>query len=284
MREGEREMNALVSEHVAEHIADPKVERIVVALDSSQQSRALLQAAVQMAAQLQAELQGVFIEDANLLRLCSLPFSQDIGRFSATARQLDSAAIERQFRTVALALQQTLAQIASAVDVRWSFRVARGNPADELLAAAQDAQLVSLARAVDQWGGAMDAAAEQVIRRAGRPVLVMGRRDGVTEPFTLVYSGSQAAQRALKLTLRLARRGRQAVQVVLAPALSAVEQTRGELAASFATQNQQVRFTHPHDATELAQRLQLIRRGTVILPAEYAELVARLSGPVIVTP
>ena len=66
-----------MSTSVAEH----KVERIVVAFDASQQSQALLRAAVQMAAQLEAELQGIFVEDANLLRLCSLPFSQDVGRF-----------------------------------------------------------------------------------------------------------------------------------------------------------------------------------------------------------
>ena len=265
-------------------ISEQKVERIVVALDASQQSKALLQAAVQMAVQLQAELQGIFVEDADLLRLCSLPFSQDVGRFSATPRQLDSAAIERHFRARALALEQALAQAATAAHITYSFRVTRGRLADELLAAAQDAQLVSLARAVDRWDSAVDAMAEKVLQGAGRPVLVLGQHDGVSEPFTIVYSGSAASQRALNLTLRLARRSRRPVQVILPSTLSDMASTHDHLAAMFANVGLEAKFTTSESNYELEQRLGSIRSGTIILPVEYAGLVARLHGPVIVTP
>jgi K+-sensing histidine kinase KdpD len=92
--------------------SESRRERVVVALDASANSRATLRAAAQLALQLQAELEGLFIEDDNLLRLCNLPFSQEVGLFSATARRLDSGAIEREFRGVARSLQQLIASIA----------------------------------------------------------------------------------------------------------------------------------------------------------------------------
>ena len=49
--------------------------RILVALDASASGRAALAGAAALAAELQAELLGLFVEDANLLRLASLPFS-----------------------------------------------------------------------------------------------------------------------------------------------------------------------------------------------------------------
>ena len=73
-------------------------ERIVVALDASPHSLAALRAAAQLAATIQAELYGLFVEDSDLLRLCDLPFCQEIGSFSATVRRLDSRSVERTLR------------------------------------------------------------------------------------------------------------------------------------------------------------------------------------------
>ena len=76
-------------------------ERILVALDASPQSVAALRAAAELAALMEAELEGLFIEDINLLHLCGLPFSHEIGSYTAKRRQLDNLALERQLRGLA---------------------------------------------------------------------------------------------------------------------------------------------------------------------------------------
>jgi len=77
---------------------------------------------------MEAELLGLFIEDVELLRFASLPFAREIGGASAQARQVDVAALEKQLRAQARALEQALAAILGPGPSGWSLRVARSSP------------------------------------------------------------------------------------------------------------------------------------------------------------
>lgn len=257
----------------------PTVERIVVALDASSNSLAALRAAAQLAAQLQAELQGLFVEDANLLRLCALPFGQEVGLVSGAARRLDSRNLERQLRALALSLQQAMARVADPMRVRWSFQVTRGNVVDELLAAAENAQLLSLGAHPRTPGSPLGAAAATVIERARQPVLLLGREGRLTRPFTLVYTGSERAERALQLAIHLAQRTDGQLTVVLPLNRSDAERASKRLSTLLAEQEIDAHIIQSHAIIPF-ERLD----GTLILPAEHADLLPRMVGPVIVVP
>lgn len=119
-----------------------KIRRVIVGLDPVQQSRALLEAAVDLAGQMQAELLGLFVENQDLLHFAGLPFAREVGFESATRRSLDVESMERTLRTLAREARQVLESIAGGTQVQWSFRVVRGAPAAELLAAAEESDLV----------------------------------------------------------------------------------------------------------------------------------------------
>jgi len=119
-----------------------KIRRVVVSLDPAPPSRAALEAAAALAARLDAELVGLFVEDVDLLHFAALPFAHEIGFGSAARRPLDLAAMELQLRALGAEVRQMLEQTAARSSLRWSFRVARGSPAAELLAAAAEADLV----------------------------------------------------------------------------------------------------------------------------------------------
>lgn len=257
----------------------PTVERIVVALDASPNSLAALRAAAQLAAQLQAELQGLFVEDDNLLRLSALPFGQEVGLVSGTARRLDSRNLERQLRALALSLQQAMARVADPIRVRWSFQVTRGSVVDELIAAAENAQLLSLGAHQHPPGSPLGADASTVIERTRRPVLIMGREGHLTRPFTLVYTGSERAERALQLAIHLAQRTDQQLTVVLPLNESDAEHASKRLSTLLADQGIDARIIQSQ-AIVAFERLD----GTLILPAEHADLLPRMIGPVIVVP
>ncbi len=87
---------------------------------------------VGFAATIHAELYALFVEDSDLLSVCNLPLWQEIGSFSATARQLDRQAVERLLRARADKVQQALAQLADQMQVQWSFQVTRGGVTNEL--------------------------------------------------------------------------------------------------------------------------------------------------------
>lgn len=119
-----------------------KVRRIVVRVHAAPSRRAVLEAAAALADKLDAELVGLFVEDVDLLHFAGLPFAREVGFTSATRRPLDVPAMERSLRTLAKEAHATLALVARDSPVRWSFRVARGPEAPELLAVATGEDLV----------------------------------------------------------------------------------------------------------------------------------------------
>jgi len=119
-----------------------KIRRVIVALDPAPRHRALLEAAAEAAGRMEAELVGLFVENQDLLHFAALPFAREVGVASATRRPRDLESMERLLRALAKEAHEMLASIAGRAPVRWSFRVARGSPLVELLAAAEDADLV----------------------------------------------------------------------------------------------------------------------------------------------
>lgn len=119
-----------------------KIRRVIVGVDPTLQSRALLEAAVELAGKMEAELVGLFVEDQDLLHFAGLPFAREVGFASATRRTLDVESMERSLRALAKEAQRTLASVAGRTSVQWSFRIVRGSPAAELLAVAEEYDLV----------------------------------------------------------------------------------------------------------------------------------------------
>jgi hypothetical protein len=119
-----------------------KIRRIVVGLDPAPRSRMVLEPAAAVAEKLEAELVGLFVENMNLLNFARFPFAHEVGLSLATRRALNLAGMERSLRAAASEAREMLAALAGGTALRWSFRVTRGVLAAELLAAADEADLV----------------------------------------------------------------------------------------------------------------------------------------------
>jgi len=118
-----------------------KARRIIVRLDPRPVG---LQALARLAEELDAELLGLFVENVELLRLAALPFAREVGHASGVRRELDVAAMERAWRARARELRRACAEALRGSTVSWSFRVARGSPGEELLAAIGEAAVPTL--------------------------------------------------------------------------------------------------------------------------------------------
>jgi len=120
----------MTAEEEVEHglEADREARRIVVALDASPCGRAALAAAAQWAARARAELQALFVEDADLWRLASLPMANEVPLSYAVPHPLVVTGLECAFRTHAEQVRRALADAADRLQIRWSFQVQRGDP------------------------------------------------------------------------------------------------------------------------------------------------------------
>jgi nucleotide-binding universal stress UspA family protein len=184
---------------------EPGIRRILVALDASPHSQATLEAAAELAVGLRAELLGLFIEDTNLLKLAGSSFGWETGFFSASRRQLNTLEIERQLRAQASRVRRTLAIIAGRAQVPWSFRVARGDIAPELLTAASEVDLVILGKMGGSLAGRrrLGSTARTVLAQATCLTLVLQQGARLRLPVVVVYDGSPAAHRALDASTHL---------------------------------------------------------------------------------
>lgn len=189
--------------------------RVLVALDASDTSLSGLQAAVDVAVRLQAELQGLFVEDINLLRLASLPFASEVVYASSAARRVDPVAMERALRAQAERMRAQLEAVARQASVPWSFQVARGRVAAELLTRTHEADVLILGRGARRGG--LGSVARVVSVQAACTVLLHGGRR-VERPVLAVYDGSPLAARVLDLALRLSQQDGHNLMVLLAPA------------------------------------------------------------------
>jgi len=197
------------------------LRRILVALDASAHSLAALEAAADLAAAMQAEMEGLFVEDINLIRLASLPCTREV-RHTASLASLDLEQMERALKAQAAEARQAMAAAARGARVQWSFRVARGHVAHEVLAAASAADLLTLGKqgrsrnprarlgstALRALAGAPVALLLVEHRRAGAHGARFGKAVGAdTEArrrVLVVADGSEGASRALDAAARLA--------------------------------------------------------------------------------
>jgi nucleotide-binding universal stress UspA family protein len=189
-----------------EREAEFVLHRILVALDASAHSLAALAAAVELAAAMEADLEGLFVEDVNLLRLAGLPFVKEV-RHTASLEALDSPRMERALKAQAAQARAALAAAAERAQVHWSFRVVRGQVAQEVLEAASEADLATLGKQgrSKSPGARLGSTALRVALHAPGALLLVEHGVPGGQPVLVLYDGSEGAKRALDAAARLAK-------------------------------------------------------------------------------
>ncbi len=163
--------------------------RVLVPLAASARGEAALDAAVGLAAAVGARLEGLFVEDANLARLCALPFAREVSPLTTTHRLLEPADIERAFRVEAARLQQILERRARQARIECSFDVTRGQLLAEAIA--RDADLTVLMG--------------RERHRAGEREPARRTRGAMPASVAVIFDASAASLRGLAAATGLAR-------------------------------------------------------------------------------
>jgi nucleotide-binding universal stress UspA family protein len=182
-----------------------RLHRILLPFDVSPDSLTALDAALIFAAAFKSHIMGLFVEDTNLLAAVSFPMVREVAALSGATRQIGTAEMEHQLRTLAEKARKALSERAHRMHVASSFRVARGDVTSTILTAASGADLVVVGKA--GWSGV-------ILRRTGRtcfavasacqmPVLVVERGANPLPPMLVVDDGTPAAQRALDLAAEI---------------------------------------------------------------------------------
>jgi nucleotide-binding universal stress UspA family protein len=262
---------------VTEERPGSRFRRILVAVDASRDSIAALEAAVDLASRFRAELLGIYVEDINLLRLAELPFASEVGQFSAVVRRLDVAEVERQIRVQTVRVRRIFESRTGRAQVQWSFRVARGSVAQEVVVAASDADLLVLGRV--GWSmlrrGRLGTTARAMVARSPGMVLLLPGESCLSSPCTVVFDGSPLAQQALDEAERFLEGDDRRLRVLLlANGHGRLSQLREQVDTWLEGRELDVRYRALTDSnvSRLAEVIRSEECGTLVLPVKSAIL------------
>ncbi|MGD8842842.1 MAG: hypothetical protein PVJ83_05145 [Gammaproteobacteria bacterium] len=226
------------------------IRRIVVTLDSTEAGRPALDIALRLAAAAGAELEGVFVENADLIRLSALPFLREVRPWSLAEEVLSTQRMQRDLRVLARQAEAMLMQASRAVGIGCSFRIWRGHTAEELWRTATDADILSV-----RAGGSAPAYAVISAR-----VTRYGRSATTETPVSVnvLLGDSPASERALTTTCLLARAPGTSLRVLLPAGAPQLPARIGEILASC---RQQAEFVVLADNSPAALAAALRARG-----------------------
>lgn len=245
-----------------------RIRRLLVALDASPQSLAALEAAADLAARADADVHGLFVEDVDLLRLAGRAAAQVVDAASAALRMTDLAEMERTLHALAVRAERALAEAAGRGRVRSSFRVARGRVAAEILAAAEETDVVCLGRS--SWSGGrgarIGATARSVIAGAPGAVLLVAAADRPASLPVVLFDGSPQSLRALAAARAISRRDGGRIRVLLPPGDEALRaHLRREAEEVLRGSGVAAEFSVPRDASPESLAAALAAAGDAVL-------------------
>lgn len=184
------------------------VRRVVVALDASRQCRLALDAAAWLAEWHGAELRGLYVEDINLIRLASLRVGREIGATGSSSHPIDAQRLARRLSSSAAEAEHWLADAAARRNLRWTFRVERGDVTSVITRAAGEADIFALGRAGTGTSGPgrLGSTARALAIQQSGSVIVMQAPLAGGRTIVALFDGSAAGARALKTAAQLSER------------------------------------------------------------------------------
>lgn len=174
-------------------------KRLLVAVNGLEDIE-LLELAVSLAGLQCAELSALFVEDIDLFQLAGLPFASEIDRMTSATLQFDLLQISQKSERQLQRLRKRLADIEKRLKLTVSLKVVRGRYLTEALAAAAGVDFLLFARTRGNKTAAQ-----------AKP----GIRQRYISPVWIIFNGTEASGRAIKLAADIAVSRKAALNIVL---------------------------------------------------------------------
>ena len=246
--------------------------RILIALDASSHSLAALEAAVEIAHQRGGELLGVFVEDANLLRLSTCSLAKEVGASAAESRDLNQPGLESIFRANAAHARQALELAAEHRRIPWEFQVIRGEVQQTIVELVKEAEVVALGAMGSQWtsSSGFGSTALGVLQHAKGGVFIARSGKSITFPVTVVSRRLEESLPMLETAFGMGHLCHHYLNVLYLPDDDPMHELELRQWLTQVSQEKAVLFRmyvlNPPSMMNLGGYLEAFRPGTLILP------------------
>lgn len=187
-----------------------RIRHVLIALDATTSGRGALDVLALLMREAQADVVGLFVEDEAVARLASLPVAREVRLSSLPhedARPMSGADVDTAWQQQAAQLRHVFDQRLTALQLRHSFEVRRGEPVRLIVEAAQTTELVIVERCV-RAGVRFWAALHELAEQTTLPVLFVNEPWATGHNILLIGDGDDAATDAALLAAEFAARDR----------------------------------------------------------------------------
>jgi nucleotide-binding universal stress UspA family protein len=247
------------------------VRRMLAAFGPATMSVGVLEGVVDLAGRLGAELETLFVEDVALLQWAELPFIRQVGLHGLTAVPLSHSELELQFRVLAAEAQRRLSAIAVPRQLRWSFRITRGQVSGEVMAAAAHADLLVLGSSSRPLGreALLEPSVRSLIRAVKAPVLLLRSAQPPHGPMHIVLEPESESENLLEAAIAMA--GGDADHPIIT-AWKPEGAPEGEPPDAFARAAPAIRVRNLSSAEGIEALIGSVAEGTLVLSARSSFL------------
>ncbi len=205
---------------------------ILVALDSSQHSRAALEFAAEIANLMEANLQGLFVHDAQWLRISRLPSAFEINERTGEITPIVQESIEEQIKILEQNIKEHFELISEQNKLKHTWKSVQGTVRDKVLEAAHDADLITIGKIGRSFykSGKLGSTARAVIQETDKPVLILQEGFRLKDKIITVFDGTDTSKTGVKLAALLAEKNNNKLVVIdLTHGIHEADETEKEL-------------------------------------------------------
>ncbi len=190
-------------------LGERQLSRVLIALDPAAPAPATGAARVisELVSDLHPELIGLFVEDANLRRLCGLSCVREVSIDTGVERGPSLELMESQLRVQRVRMERRLARTARMLRLPHHFRVARGEVWEELRIAVAETDLVLIGRPSGVAGARswMGWRLHELVSMVPRTLAIVSETWRAGRSILAVCADDRSGQAALAMAARLAR-------------------------------------------------------------------------------
>jgi nucleotide-binding universal stress UspA family protein len=247
------------------------IQSILLAIDASEYARIATSYANFLAYKFDATLDAVYVIDR---RLTNMTYWIDYGALSIPASRF-SEEMEQVLTVHGEALLEQVKEKAAKAEVRHRVELHSGLPAQKIVEAAKDCDLIVLGRCGESGslgdGLGLGAVAERVLRSARQPVLSTPSTFQGIERVVLGFDGSSRAQSAMRYALELAKRLDLGVLALSVDQDEAVNARRLEIVRHYAEPFELELATRSFSGDPVEEILNQLEKGDVIAIGAFGE-------------
>lgn len=206
------------------------IKTILIPMDGSANSANAVDYGIYIAPKLEATLTGLHVIDVFLIQG---PMMTDISTtVGMTPYDGFFEAVETSLKEKADAVLKNFEDRCRTAGISCLTKKNIGKISDTIIEEAENADLVLMAKKGEHFhlkeGGLLGSVAEAVIRRSGKPVIVIPESFREIESIGLAYDGSAPARKALELCLNISEKSKWPITVLI---ISADAQKAADLSA-----------------------------------------------------